>query len=287
MIRKTPVVVPGEHRRTEDGFAGEFKTLGFELDCPGGRLRFDVRVARRHASLSDMVPLARMLSAKLSLATLNDFHREGRYVPCRKGCPACCYYMVPLSVPEALRLREDISLLPGDQHRDVYRSCLAAAKIILGAIPKDFDSGQLTQTTGQSHLKQLGAWYAGLSLACPFLSNDLCTSYRTRPIACREHLVTGSAAACNGEGAAEPSVAPAPVSVLECLGRLAAELEQSELEAVLLPLALPWAQENIERSRRMWPATTMVERFIEILQAAAARTRTREESETTNEHSLP
>jgi Fe-S-cluster containining protein len=274
MINKTPVMVSGERGRTEDGFAGNFKTLAFELDCPGGRVRFDVRVARRHASLSDMVPLARMLSAKLSLATLNNLRREGRCVPCRKGCPACCRYMVPLSVPEVFRLREDISLLPADRRRSVYRSCLGAAKKILNRTPKDFAGDQLTWTDSQSHLSRLGRWYAGLGLACPFLSNGLCTSYRTRPIACREHIVTGSAVLCRGEGAAEPSVVPPPVSVLECLGQLAAELEQSELEAVLLPLALPWAQENIERSRRTWPATTMVERFIEILQAAVAKPRT-------------
>jgi hypothetical protein len=68
-----------------------------------------------------------------------------------------------------------------------------------------------------------------------------------------------------------------PVSVLECLGRLCAELEQREIEAVILPLALPWALKNHDRSQQTWPARTMVERFIEILQTAAAKTRTRDE----------
>ena len=60
-----------------------------------------------------------------------------------------------------------------------------------------------------------------------------------------------------------------PVSVLECLGWLAAELEQSDVEAIMLPLALPWAEENIERSNRTWSAVAMVERFIEIIQERA------------------
>jgi len=177
--------------------------------------------------------------------------------------------MVPLSVPEAFRFCEDISLLPADQRRSVQQSYLAAAKKILDAVPQDLTGNELTPTDSQSYIRRLSRWYAGLGLPCHFLSDGACASYESRPLACREHLVTGSAAFCHCEGADEPSVAPVPVSVLECLGRLAAELEQSELEAVMLPLALPWAQENIERARRTWPATTMVERFIEILQAAA------------------
>ena len=39
--------------------------------------------------------------------------------------------------------------------------------------------------------------------------------------------------------------------------------------SALLPLALPWSQENAERSGRKWPAATVLERFVEILQARA------------------
>ena len=58
-----------------------------------------------------------------------------------------------------------------------------------------------------------------------------------------------------------------PISFFDCLGQLAAELEQLDIEAVMLPLALPWVQENLERSERTWPAVKMVECFVEILQA--------------------
>ncbi|MCP4260660.1 MAG: hypothetical protein GY774_24515 [Planctomycetes bacterium] len=58
-----------------------------------------------------------------------------------------------------------------------------------------------------------------------------------------------------------------PVSVLDCLGQLTAELEQSDVEAVMLPLVLPWLHENLKRGERTWPAVKMVECFVEILQA--------------------
>lgn len=90
---------------------------------------------------------------------------------------------------------------------------------------------------------------------------------RTQSIACREYIVTGSALLCEDERTDESQIVQMPVSVLRCLGQLTAELEQSNIEAVMLPLALPWAQENLERAKRTWPAVTMVERFVEILRA--------------------
>lgn len=61
-----------------------------------------------------------------------------------------------------------------------------------------------------------------------------------------------------------------PVSVLNALAQLAGELEQLDIEAVMLPLAFAWAQDNIQRSKRDFPAVMMVERFVEILQATVS-----------------
>jgi hypothetical protein len=62
-----------------------------------------------------------------------------------------------------------------------------------------------------------------------------------------------------------------PLSITEALARLAAELEQSSIEAVMLPLALPWAEENRQRWERTWPAPMMVEKFVNILKDMASK----------------
>jgi len=82
--------------------------------------------------------------------------------------------------------------------------------------------------------------------------------------------VTGSALLCQAKWTDDSKVVRMPVSVLNALGQLAAELEQSSVEAVMLPLALAWAQENLERDKQVWPAATMVERFVEIVKTLAA-----------------
>ncbi len=60
-----------------------------------------------------------------------------------------------------------------------------------------------------------------------------------------------------------------PVRMVDVLGRLAAELEVSDVEAVIMPAELAWAEENIERDEQTFPADVMVERFIEIIKMIA------------------
>jgi len=245
------------------------ETLDFELDVLGKTAMFRMDVAQEHAKLSDMAVPARDLATKLSLLMLDRLRKSGKHIPCRKGCSACCSYLVPLSIPEVFRLREEVSAMPSDRGNAVLKTSLTAARRILDRMPED--SGEHGAVVENDHVEmdQLSLWYGGLALECPFLCENLCSCYDQRPVACREHMVTSAKSCCGTEGADEPSAVRIPASVLECLGKLTAELEQTDVEAVMLPLALPWAQEHLDRSRRTWPAVTMVEQFIEILTALA------------------
>ena len=273
MIENRAVALVDESNGTANASGGRV-TLRFELDIAGERLSFGVQIVRGQIRLSDIIPLARSLSEKLCQAALRKLHAEGSEVPCRKGCAACCNYLVPLSVPEAFRLQEDLSSLPVEQGRKMLHACLSAAGKILEKKPDIFTCEEPRETNGQEMTSRTSKWYAGLNLSCPFLSDNACISYGNRPIACREHFVTTPAALCVAGTTPEPSVVPMPVSILECLGQLASELEQREVEAVVLPLALPWALKNHDRSGCTWPTAMMVERFIEILKAAVAKSHT-------------
>jgi len=266
MIESQPTAVLSAHTGLESGRGCGMETFSLKLDILGKPACFYINVAPGQARLSDMAPLARALSTKLALVMLERLRESGKYVPCCKGCSACCSYLIPLSVPEAFRLAQELSAMPPEEGKTLLQSSLHAAKTILEQIPRDLNKDDLAPTDGGIRSNQLGTWYAGLKLRCPFLSDNLCVTYDQRPIACREHVVVGSAVSCNIEGTDDSDVMKMPVSVLECLGRLAAKLEQSDVEAIMLPLALPWAQENTERSNRTWSAVTMVGQFIEILQ---------------------
>jgi len=83
--------------------------------------------------------------------------------------------------------------------------------------------------------------------------------------------VTGSPSLCEAQWTDESHVVQMPVSILDALAQLTSRLELSSIEAVMLPIALPWAQANLERGWRTWPATMMVENFLDIVKAMASK----------------
>ncbi len=277
MIEIPAVTLMKEPGKINNSYSNSVKTICFELDIFDQPVRFGISVAKKKIRLSDIIPFARKLSTKLALIVSDRLRSNGEFVPCCKGCSACCNYLMPLSVPEAFRLREEILALPIKQRRKVVQLCLETAKIILNKKPEKFELAEFEETNSQIQINQLSKWYASFKFACPFLSDNLCTSYERRPVACREHIVTGSARYCGDEwlindalkplwrAHSESQIVKMPISVLDCLGKLTAELEHSEIEAVMLPLVLPWVQENLKRGERTWPAIQMVECLVEIL----------------------
>jgi len=156
--------------------------------------------------------------------------------------------------------------MPAELGGAVLRQCLETAERILSAGPAECFGNE----PGGVETGEVGKWYRGLEMTCPLLSDGLCTRYEQRPTVCREHIVMGSSLACRVAGTEESlgdgsHIAIMPVSVVQALGQLTAELEGTDVEAVMLPLALPWAEGNLERGRRTWPAKVIVERFVEIL----------------------
>lgn len=246
------------------------EVISFELDVAGKTTAVHINVVSKRATLADIVPMARILSTKLAISILTQLRQSGQTVPCRKGCSACCSYLIPLSVPEVFRLREELLTMPLHKASRLLEFCQDTATAILKKKPPAFPLKSSSENE-QSQISQISEWYKGLKVTCPFLLDRLCTLYELRPLACREHLVTSPSPLQQTDREGEPDVASMPVSVLKALGQLAAELEDLDTEAIMLPLAFAWAQDELCRAKRTWPAVTMIKRFAEILQLMASK----------------
>ncbi|MHC4754835.1 MAG: YkgJ family cysteine cluster protein [Planctomycetota bacterium] len=244
------------------------KIIGLEIELFGRNINFQAAITEEQAALSDIVPLSRVVSTNIALAVLKKLQETDTFVPCRKGCSACCRYLIPLSVPEVFRLRQEILSLPADKRKLILNRILESAELILQSGFRNFET---TGTPGNFVLDHLGKWYAELQLSCPLMDENLCIMYAERPTACREHIVTASASLCQLESFENPNVVEIPFSINEALGQLAGELEGTEVEAVMLPLSVPWADDNLARSKRKWPTVMMVERFFGILKTLASQ----------------
>jgi Fe-S-cluster containining protein len=247
--------------------------IDFELDIMGRKVSFHIDVSQERARLADVVPLARGISKKVTDVVVTNTNGNGGRIPCRKGCSACCArYLVPLSVPEAFRLKEEIAEEPRPRRESIFRACLLTTERILSKRPPTQFTERTTKSSlvGPIDLNLVSNWYKNLKLPCPFLHKGLCTIYDKRPLACREHFVKGSAGACRG-GRGNAEVVRLPVQMPNALAQLAGELEGTGDEAVILPLTLFWCEQNRQRANRTWPAVMMVSRFLEIVKAIALK----------------
>jgi Fe-S-cluster containining protein len=200
------------------------------------------------ARLCDLVPAARAISDLLCTATRRALILSEYNVPCRRGCWACCKYLVPLSIPEAVRLTEEILELPSAKRMEVLKSLISATTTIM--------SSDCSEDTSPSSISQ---WYSQLGLSCPLIEDGICTMYHLRPLACREHLMTGSP--CDSRQDGRITAVDMPTSATRALAIVAAEMEGTEEEAVMLPLASAWYEGNSERAMRTWPAPLLARRF--------------------------
>lgn len=250
-------------------YSGEIVRLGIKVF--GKELDFAINVTGREAALSDIVPAARKISNKITNAIVQGLNEDDINVPCRKGCCSCCSSLIPMPVPEVFRMREELLSMPNKSSNRILRRSINSAVRILkktnrSEYLKDFSK------PGKNNVNDLNKWYGELHEVCPLLSGGVCLLYEQRPIACREHIVTGTADLCRQDKLSKPNVVSMRVSVVEALGEMAGEIEGTEVEAIMLPFAQAWVQDNLWRAERKWPAMEMVKVFTEILEHKAANT---------------
>jgi Fe-S-cluster containining protein len=245
-----------------------------ELDAAPQPVSVRLTAPDAEVRLSDVVPAARLVATQLARSARSHVESGGIAVPCAKGCAACCRYLVPLSVPEAFRLREEVLALDAGRRRGIIAAYIRAARVVMNAEPPGTHPREgVGAVSGGAAVESLSRWYAGLGLDCPLLEAELCALYSQRPIACREHMVTGDADRCSREGGETAQAVRLPFSVGEALAGLAADLEGTDLQAVMLPLTMLWTQQHLSRGRRTWPARDVLRRFAEILERKSAEAR--------------
>lgn len=249
--------------------------IHFDMEVAGQPLGLCAIVADKPVGLSAIVPLARTICDRIVSLTMRRAATAGHCITCRKGCMSCCRYLVPLSIPETLCLQEDLNAQKSEVRRATFRAFTTAGKKLTSAGPPHVPSGSVTDPLGEtvSPAGAVGQWYSRLDVTCPLLdqTRQACRMYTLRPLACREHMVISPPDMCRGFTPDSGNIQAPPLSVSEALGLLASDLEQTEMEAVMLPLTTAWHRINTARARRTWSAVMMVQHFAQILRNAATK----------------
>ncbi|HOD83173.1 MAG: hypothetical protein BWX88_05238 [Planctomycetes bacterium ADurb.Bin126] len=268
MSSDNPILVLDHPRSRLDASLAGRQILQAELPLADGPITVCAAVADEPARLSQLVPLARAASDDATRTACDRSRREGRTVSCLKGCSPCCHYLVPVSGPEAFALLEDIQDLDAGTRDHLVGSFVRVAQTVLQS-----ELPSLEAAPGETTAGLLGQWSARINQPCPLLHGApearRCRLYSRRPLACREHIVTTKPELCGGFQPGAGRVRPRGVSMVEALSQLAAELEDTDVEAILLPLAPAWALANLDRGQRTWPAPYLVRRLLAIAREQA------------------
>ena len=154
----------------------------------------------REDELLALVPPALIEADNLAAAAIERDSKRGLTSSCRRGCNACCRYLIRISVAEALYLRAVVASLPADhRERVLARSAAIRQAVEASELPGDLVR-HLVHTPGDpgeaARVESLARRYLALDLSCPFLEDGDCSIYEHRPTPCRQYWVTSDAELC-------------------------------------------------------------------------------------------
>ena len=222
------------------------------LDVPTG----DISLAQFTRAV---LPVGQQLVDLMETAYMN----AGRPASCAKGCAACCRQEIPISAPEALVLAEYAASMPDGDRMRVSAGFAAIREHVraTGTGGQDLPGG-----TAAADVRAQGLAWFKQGLACPFLKDEACTAYASRPFPCRNHIVYSPAAHCSDPGAGGVKAMNTRFSLSTIMALLAAEFMQAE------PLKLPlagledWLRLNPEYGERRFPSAELANRFLALLE---------------------
>jgi Fe-S-cluster containining protein len=235
------------------------------LNTPSGRLTTAIDVPTGFIPITAIVPVARRLGEEAAQLEVQYALAAGQTISCQMGCAACCRMLVPLSAPEAFALREYVEQLPTDRRTHLLNR-LSDTK---DRLKREGLWDRLKEVAGAStpvpdeELDPINRAYYALRIPCPYLENELCSIYESRPAACRELLVTSPAELC--QDLVRNPVTPLPISMRigSILGLVWGTLTNSPPRLIPLPMALEWAQRHEEESRRTWPGSALLDQILD------------------------
>jgi Fe-S-cluster containining protein len=212
----------------------------------------------------DVLPVIQSLGSGIVRAAEEAVVATGAEISCRAGCGACCRQPVPIAESEAVMIAELIASLPEARRAVVERrfdeSVATLEQHGLAARMRSISSLPTAEAR-----QALGREYFALGIACPFLENESCSIHASRPVACREYLVTSPAECCADPNPDDIELVPVPVRPSVALFRFDDAKLTDEPRSLVLVLAREWLAEHPAACTERRPGTEIFEAFVRSL----------------------
>jgi len=241
-------------------------SLTVSIQTSSGDIEVPLTVPHGFIPITDLVPSIQSLGDRVQLLEIQSALKGGRGISCQDGCAACCRMMIPVSPPEALVLWQMVKDLPAERRKgvllriDAIQELLRASNIFEPLHDLAHSSRQFTD----DDLEPLNHAYYALRMPCPFLEDESCSIYKSRPSACRELLVTSPAELCQDMVRNPVTAIPVPIRISTLLGTLWSQLFGGPTRLIPMPFALEWAEKNEKYYQRTWGGRDLIERALAV-----------------------
>lgn len=247
------------------GALGKGNIVELKIDILGEEILFFFSFKDQPTTLIDIAHVAKSLSVRINSIVRTKVVESGFTIPCAAGCDACCYFLILLSPPEAIRIVEEVIMkMPIERREHIMQHCDELKERTFRLLPKHLYPKNANNVSN-SEIRSISTWYTTLQQPCFFLRDNSCSIYEQRPIVCRDWLVTGSTAQCQFGQAAASVPVEMPLNVGDILRRIVGELEGVPPQGVFLHDIFTWYEASKELRERKWPAKEMIESFVEAL----------------------
>jgi Fe-S-cluster containining protein len=111
-------------------------------------------------------------------------------------------------------------------------------------LTQKLDRLQQTSSISEAEMQAINKTYFFQHIPCPFLKDESCSIYTSRPSRCREYLVTSSPVRCQNPYEKQVDQVPISIRLGEALARIWSEATQTPLQLIPLTRALKWSSKH-------------------------------------------
>lgn len=236
----------------------EWVTGNVRLSLGGEPLDLQMTVPAKAVKPQRMLPIFEQMTNSFVGMSENAVENAGGKISCRKGCAACCRQAIPLAEIEAYKIAEMIEDLPDPRRAEMESRFERAWQHFyeIGWFERLDNCFDATHEEREAIILE----YYNEQVACPFLEDECCSIHETRPLACREYLVTSPPENCWAPSAETVRMVELPIKPSETVRQISnSENLNRAVNFVPLVLALEWARrhadEFAEKTGEQWMAS--------------------------------
>ena len=183
--------------QTEEMLAGDLK-----LEIGGEHFEMHLTIPATPVKPQRMLPVFQKVTNEIVARGIEKTEAAGKAISCKAGCGACCRQPLLISEAEVFNLAELVESMP-EPRRGVIKKRFASGREHFANL-RWFDRfDEFSRQAQAGHSDELAANFVKLltdyiveRVACPFLEDESCSIYESRPLICREYLVTSPAENC-------------------------------------------------------------------------------------------